>query len=69
MKKQKNYCKGASPALGDARQIWFTRDGNLFQLILYSDNIEWLDVRGRVNCLTTEHLVGTSGTDGALQGF
>jgi hypothetical protein len=55
--------------LSDARQIWFTRDGNLFQLILYSDNIEWLDVRGRVNCLTTEHLVGTSGTDGALQGF
>ena len=35
------------PALGgsrsnETRQIWFTRDGNLFQVIMYSDNIEWL---------------------------
>jgi hypothetical protein len=28
--------------VGETRQIWFTRDGNLFQVIMYSDNIEWL---------------------------
>lgn len=35
------------PALGDTRQVWFTRDGNLFQVIFYSDNIEWLDAWAR----------------------
>src|SRR5438093_7560238 len=35
------------PALGETRQIWFTRDGNLFQVVLYSDNIEWLDAWAR----------------------
>jgi len=37
----------ADPALGETRQIWFTRDGNLFQVIMYSDNIEWLDAWAR----------------------
>jgi hypothetical protein len=31
------------PALGQTRQIWFAHDGNLFQVVMYSDNIEWLD--------------------------
>jgi hypothetical protein len=35
------------PALGETRQIWFARDGNLFQVIMYSDNIEWLDAWAR----------------------
>jgi hypothetical protein len=35
------------PAFGETRQIWFTRDRNLFQLVLYSDNLEWLDAWAR----------------------
>jgi hypothetical protein len=35
------------PALGETRQIWFTRDGNLFQVILYSKNLEWLNAWAR----------------------
>ncbi len=31
------------PRVGETRQIWFRRGGNLFQVIMYSDNIEWLD--------------------------
>jgi hypothetical protein len=31
------------PAIGRTRQIWFAHDGNLFQVVMYSDNLEWLD--------------------------
>jgi len=39
--------QATTPALGETRQIWFTRDGNLFQVIMYSQNIEWLDAWAR----------------------
>ena len=40
------------PALGGSRsngtrQIWFTHGENLFQVIMYSDNLEWLDAWAR----------------------
>ena len=33
--------------VGATRQIWFMRGENLFQVIMYSDNIEWLDAWAR----------------------
>jgi hypothetical protein len=38
---------GKDIAQGETRQIWFTRDGNLFQVVMYSDNLEWLDAWAR----------------------
>lgn len=35
------------PTLGDTREIWFVRDGNLFQIMVYSESEEWLDERVR----------------------
>ena len=31
------------PVLGDTRQLWFAHNGNLFQIVFYGDNSEWLD--------------------------
>lgn len=31
------------PALGDTRQLWFLHNGDLFQVVFYSANTEWLD--------------------------